>query len=258
MGKCEFFRFIIIVGLLVVTGHGSTVDEILELNGHRAGIYISQENDANHNSNNSKIVYLFKKISKKIGAYGLFSYERNYNLAYEMKILFESAIERNVAVNGQTMGKWKTILKRTMSEMEKILIKKLNEAISKTELLVAITVVDEYKVTQAKWIPKASSESQETPSRNSATIFSENVSKTRSIESGIDVFTADNTKFLYMSAGYLLKHDEEHKAEEILENEKDWKNAAKNSIIFAKKCDKEADKNIGVIVIELEYGKNGN
>lgn len=247
MANIEIFHFII-VGLLVAIGHG----EILEFDGHRAGIYIDGS------SSSGQIFHLFKKISETIGVYGLFSYENNRDLANEMKNLFENAIEKNVAANGEVMGEWKPLLKKTMSETEKMLRVKLNETFSKTELVTVVIVTDKHTATQAKWIQKLSSKSKETPNRHLSKILSGIISKikTRRIESGVDVFTPKDTKFLYISTGYSLTQEEGLRAESLLMSGMDLDDAIKESVIYGKKCDQFAKEYTAMIAIELGYKKN--
>lgn len=247
MKNLKICIFVLIVGLLLI--HCILIEETLELSRHRGGIYISQENVPNDRANNSKIVYLFKKMSEEIGAYGMFSYTRNYNLPNDMRDLFKNAIEKNVAFNGQVKGKWMPLLKKTMSKMKKILRVRLSKAHLKTEFAAAVIVVDKYTAMQARWIPIPTG-----PKHSKLANYFRGQFVMKSICRDFEIMNVSNyTKVLYMVSGLTLDPDQEKRALMTVEKIKDWKKAARVFINIGKEHGENVkNRDICAIAIEID------
>lgn len=226
MANIQITIFFLIMGILLVIGEGIVVDETLELNGHRSGIYVSQEDGSEQG-----IVHMFENITDVIGAYGLFHYNQNFAVAASVKDMLEHAIRSKVRESDAHDDiDWKTFLKREFRNIEESLLKE-----DKNQLIISMVIVDQNMVTQAQLIPDVP-----------LIIIMHNK------------VWYSNSRFVIMEDGFRLDHNEIFLAQKVLQDRKIWKGAAKMIFDMVKITDENKNEAKGTIVIEPDMPMKTN
>lgn len=205
------------------TNQISVVDDTLELDGHRSGIYISQKVESEEG-----LIDIFEEINEQIGAYGMIHYRHNYNDAVSAKSMLVNVIRSKVKQNvAKAHIDWYSYLKRELFHIS-VMIK--NE-----KLTIAIVIVDGNKKTQIESIPIAPV-------------------NTAAVDKEIEILSS-NKRFIFIEAGLQLGAFGETKAVKALKDVKIRKASAKMVVDLAKITETNKYKSKGTIVIDLNASK---
>lgn len=239
MGHFKIWVFILVTGLVSALIKASDPTQMMkELNQHRSGMYVVFKDDLMDGTKDG-IVHLFEEITENIGAYALIHYKRNYVVADYAKSMLENAIRSKVENNrAQKVINWKAVLESELKYIEKM-VKQYVKIDAKTELSIAIVIVDGKTATQAESTALAGSMSK---------------NKAGSVHKRV-VVSDPNTRFVFMGTGFSLDRNQEAMAHGKLEDIQDWNEAAK-TIFDCGKVPKDNEQNAkGTIIIDLAYNR---